>query len=112
MTSGLIASAFSLPLLSLAGNFRTAALAMVVMWMIFSMIITPSLAYMAEAASAAGFESYGVVYGVYNMAWAVGLMVAPALGGFLFERIGFGPLTILWGALLVAIGLGLRRVNE
>ena len=45
---------------------------MVPMWMVFSMIVTPSLAYMAEAASAAGFESYGVVYGVYNMAWAVG----------------------------------------
>ena len=53
---------------------------MVPMWIVFSMIVTPSLAYMAEVASAAGFESYGVVYGVYNMAWAVGLMVCASAG--------------------------------
>jgi len=111
MLVGLIGSALVLPLLSFAGDFKTAAFAMVPMWMVFSMIVTPSLAYMAEVASAAGFESYGVVYGVYNMAWAVGLMVAPALGGFLFERIGFEPLSIGWGVLLVAIGVVLARLK-
>ena len=111
MLVGLIGSALVLPLLSFAGDFKTAAFAMVPMWMVFSMIVTPSLAYMAEVASAAGFESYGVVYGVYNMAWAVGLMVAPALGGFLFERIGFEALSIGWGVLLVAIGIVLARLK-
>ena len=88
MMIGLIGSAFVLPLLNFATDFRSAALAMVPMWIVFSMIVTPSLAYMAEVASAAGFEAYGVVYGVYNMAWAVGLMIAPALGGFVLERVG------------------------
>jgi MFS family permease len=111
MLVGLIGSALVLPLLSFAGDFKTAAFAMVPMWMVFSMIVTPSLAYMAEVASAAGFESYGVVYGVYNMAWAVGLMVAPALGGFLFERFGFEALSIGWGILLVAIGVVLARLK-
>jgi MFS family permease len=75
------------------------------------MIVTPSLAYMAEAASAAGFESYGVVYGVYNTAWAVGLMVAPALGGFFLERVGFEALSIGWSVALGVIGIVLARVN-
>ncbi|HEY0285082.1 MAG TPA: MFS transporter [Vicinamibacterales bacterium] len=111
MMIGLVGSALLLPLVSLATNFTTAALAMVPMWMVFSMIVTPSLAYMAEAASSAGFESYGVVYGVYNMAWALGLMVSPALGGFLLERIGFEALTIGWGLLLLVIGLILARIR-
>ena len=111
MMVGLIGSALVLPLLSFATDFRSAAFAMVPMWMVFSMIITPSLAYMAEVASAAGFESYGVVYGVYNMAWAVGLMVAPALGGFLFERVGFEAMSIGWGILLVVIGVVLARIK-
>ena len=111
MMVGLIGSALVLPLLSFATDFRSAAFAMVPMWMVFSMIITPSLAYMAEVASAAGFESYGVVYGVYNMAWAVGLMVAPALGGFLFERVGFETMSIGWGILLVVIGITLSRMK-
>jgi MFS transporter, DHA1 family, solute carrier family 18 (vesicular amine transporter), member 1/2 len=112
MMIGLVASALLLPLLSLASDFRSAAFAMVPMWMVFSMVVTPSLAYMAEAASAAGFESYGVVYGVYNMAWAIGLMAAPALGGFLLERIGFESLTIGWGMFLLVIGLVLARVRS
>jgi len=111
MLIGLIGSAVVLPLFTFAADFRSAAFVMVPMWMVFGMMVTPSLAYMAEAASAAGFEGYGVVYGVYNMAWAVGLMVAPALGGFLFERIGLEALLIGWGILLVTIGVILARVK-
>ena len=112
MMAGLVGSALLLPLLSLATDFRSAAFAMVPIWMVFGMIVTPSLAYMAEAASAAGFESYGVVYGVYNMAWAVGLMASPALGGFLLERIGFEALTAGWGLFLLVIGLILARLRS
>lgn len=111
MMIGLVGSALMLPVLGLATDFRSAAFAMVAMWMVFSMIVTPSLAYMAEAASAAGFESYGVVYGIYNMAWAVGLMVSPALGGFLLERIGFDALTVIWGLLLLLVGIILARIR-
>jgi MFS transporter, DHA1 family, solute carrier family 18 (vesicular amine transporter), member 1/2 len=111
MMIGLIGSALVLPLLSFATDFRSAALAMVPMWVVFSMIVTPSLTYMAAVASAAGFESYGVVYGVYNMAWAVGLMVAPALGGFFLERVGFEALSIGWSVALGVIGIVLARVK-
>jgi DHA1 family solute carrier family 18 vesicular amine transporter 1/2 len=112
MLIGLFGSALVLPLLSFASDFRSAAFAMVPMWIVFSMVVTPSLYYMAEVASAAGFESYGVVYGIYNMAWAVGLMVGPALGGFLLERLGFEFLTIGWGAFLLATGSILARVRS
>jgi multidrug resistance protein len=111
MMIGLVGSSLVLPLLNLATDFRTAAMAMVPMWIVFGMVVTPSLAYMAEVASAAGFESYGVVYGVYNMAWAVGLMVAPALGGFFLERAGYGPLSIAWGLALACIGGVLARMK-
>jgi len=112
MMIGLIGSAFVLPLLNFATDFRSAAFAMVPMWIVFSMIITPSLMYMAEAASIAGFEAYGVVYGVYNMAWAVGLMVAPALGGFVLERAGFETLTIGWGVFLLLTSLIVARAGK
>ena len=111
MMIGLIASAFVLPLLNFATDFRSAALAMVPMWMVFSMIVTPSLAYMAEVASAAGFEAYGVVYGVYNMAWAVGLMIAPALGGFVLERVGLEALTVGWSAFLLVTSVVLHDLR-
>jgi multidrug resistance protein len=112
MMIGLIASAFVLPLLNFASDFRSAALAMVPMWIVFSMVVTPSLTYMAEVASAAGFEAYGVVYGVYNMAWAVGLMTAPALGGFLLERVGLEALTIGWSLFLLVTSVILARLKS
>ena len=37
----------------------------------------------------AGVRSFGVAYGLYNLAWGAGLLGGPALGGFLFERMGF-----------------------
>jgi multidrug resistance protein len=112
MLIGLIGSALVLPFLALASDFRSAAFAMVPMWIVFSLVVTPSLHYMAEVASAAGFESFGVVYGIYNMAWAVGLMVSPALGGYLLERVGFESLLVGWGAFLLVTGLVLARVRS
>jgi MFS family permease len=73
--------------------------------------ITPSLAYMGEAASNAGIGSFGVSYGIYNMAWAVGLLGGPAVGGFLFERIGFARLTLAWAPVLVLVTWLLGRVQ-
>jgi multidrug resistance protein len=102
MMIGLVGSAFVLPLINFAVDFRTAAFAIVPMWIVFSMVVTPSLHYMAAVASAEGFEAYGVVYGIHNMAWAIGLMVAPAIGGFLLERVGLATLTIGWAVLLLA----------
>jgi DHA1 family solute carrier family 18 vesicular amine transporter 1/2 len=111
MMIGLVGSALVMPLLNFATSFTTALLTLVPMWVIFSMVVTPSLAYVAAAASAAGIKSYGVVYGVYNVAWAIGLMTGPAIGGFLLERIGFGALTIGWSVLLLVTSALLARLR-
>ena len=84
---------------------------MVLMQVVFGMFVTPSLTYFAQVASQAGVVAYGVVYGVYNMAWAVGLMAGPALGGFFLERAGFGRLTIGWSVLLLITSLVLARMR-
>jgi len=111
MLTGLIGSAAMLPMLNLASDFRSAALVMTATSMMFGMIITPSLAYFAQIASHAGVAAYGVVYGIYNVAWAVGLMAGPAIGGFFLERAGFGRLTVGWSVLLLAAGAILARLR-
>jgi MFS family permease len=77
-----------------------------------AMVITPSLTYMAEAVTSAGAGSFGVGYGLYNMAWGVGLLGGPALSGFLYERIGFGRLLLLWAPLLLLVTWLLGRVQS
>jgi len=58
--------------------------------------ITPSLAYMAEATTSGGVESYGVVDGIYNVAWAAGGASAKrdVDRRILIERIGFDAVTM------------------
>jgi len=72
-------------------------------------VITPSLAFMGEATTGAGIRSFGVSYGLYNLAWGVGLLGGPALGGFLFERIGFRALLVVWAPLLIVVRWVLGR---
>lgn len=108
---GLVLSACLLPVLSVAWSSSAALALMVLLSAALSMTVTPSLAYIATAASAAGVESFGIVYGVYNVAWAIGLLSGPSLGGFLYERVGFLALSLLWAPVLVAITIALARVR-
>jgi DHA1 family solute carrier family 18 vesicular amine transporter 1/2 len=109
---GLVLVACLLPLLSLATSYRSAIAVYVICAAAISMIITPSLAYMAEATASAGARTFGVGYGLYNMAWGAGLLGGPALSGFLFERMGFGWLMLMWAPPLVAVTWLLGRVQS
>ena len=110
---GLVLVACVLPLLSRIWSFQSAIAFYVLGAATVALVITPSLAYMAEAVSTAGVGSFGVGYGLYNMAWGAGLLGGPALGGFLFERMGFGRLTLVWSpVLLVVTGLVWRVQSQ
>jgi predicted MFS family arabinose efflux permease len=109
---GLFAMAVWLPMMTTAGSFSSAMAIVVVQWVAISLFVTPSLAYMAEVTSFAGRDAYGIGYGVYNTAWGVGLLVGPALGGWLFERLGFGTLTSGWSVAVVVAALILWRVQS
>jgi DHA1 family solute carrier family 18 vesicular amine transporter 1/2 len=96
----------------LAVGLKSALALMVVEWTIVPLAVTPSLAYMAEVTSIDGADAYGVGYGVYNTAWAIGLLIGPALGGFAFERIGFTTLLIVWAAAAILLTLALGRIQS
>lgn len=110
--TGLLLAGCNLPILSRAWSFESAIGLYVVQAAMVALVITPSLAYMAEVTSAAGVESYGVSYGLYNLAWGVGLLFGPAIGGALFERIGFTGLTVVWAPLLAVVTVALARVES
>jgi DHA1 family solute carrier family 18 vesicular amine transporter 1/2 len=107
---GLLLVAGVLPLLSHAPSYPVALALFAIQAIAVACVITPSLAYMAEAVSQAGVASFGIAYGVYNVAWGAGLLGGPALGGFLFERIGFAALSFVWSPALVAVTILLARV--
>ena len=78
MITGLLLASCVLPLINLTWSYASTVMFSVLNTMAIAMVITPSLAYMAEAMSAAGVGSFGVGYGLYNMAWGAGLLAGPA----------------------------------
>jgi len=109
MIAGLAGIAAMLPVLSMISSFTNAAVIYAAFTVPIVMMVTPSLAYMADATSGSGVRSFGVAYGVYNFAWALGLLVGPAIGGAAYERAGFAALMWTWAAALLPITLLLGR---
>jgi len=113
MIAGLSGFALILPAMIFVTDFKGAAITMIPMWMVLGLFITPSLTYFAQLASQAGVRAFGVVYGVYNVAWAAGLMAGPVLGGFLLQHAGFTALTIGWsgGLMAASVSWGIWQVK-
>jgi MFS family permease len=109
---GLVVSALALALLGQTWSYQSTLVLFAFNAGAGSMVITPSLAYMAAATSAAGIESFGVAYGVYNMAWGAGLLTGPALGGLGYERMGFSGLTLAWAPSLLLVTWLVARVKS
>ncbi len=100
---GLVANGCALPFLGFIDSFPSAIGLFILNTLAVAIVITPSLAYMAEATSATGVGSFGVAFGLYNFAWAVGLLIGPAIGGFLYERIGFERLVLAWAPIAITM---------
>jgi MFS transporter, DHA1 family, solute carrier family 18 (vesicular amine transporter), member 1/2 len=109
---GLVMAACTLPPLGFAWSYGSALALFILTAASSTFIITPSLTYMGEATSNAGVRSFGVAYGLYNLAWGAGLLGGPALGGFLFERIGFRNILLLWAPSLALVTTLLWRIKS
>jgi multidrug resistance protein len=108
---GLVLASLVLPFLARTRTFESAIVVFIFQAATMALVITPSLAYMGQATSDAGIGSFGVAYGLYNMAWGVGLLTGPALAGFLFERIGFSGLALVWSPFVIMVTFLLARAR-
>jgi multidrug resistance protein len=108
---GLLIASVVLPVLGRTQTFPQAMAIAVVQIAALALVITPSLAYMGEATSEAGIQSFGIAYGLYNVAWGVGLLGGPAIAGFMYEHIGFFGLALVWSPIVIAITLLLMRTG-
>jgi MFS transporter, DHA1 family, solute carrier family 18 (vesicular amine transporter), member 1/2 len=109
--TGLVLTAIWMPTMVAASSFGTALALIVIQWMAIALFVTPSLAYMAEATAFAGGDAYGIGYGIYNTAWAIGLLGGPSLGGWLFDRIGFPLLVTGWAVVVIAATAAIAGVK-
>ena len=112
MLTGLPLVACLMPLINLAWDYPSTIAFFVLITIAVALVITPSLTFMAEAVSDSGVGSFGVGYGLYNMAWGAGLLSGPALAGFVYERQGFARLTLVWAPMLLVVSILLARVQS
>ena len=109
---GLVAVGLMLPAMSFTTSFATATVLYVLQAVAVAIVVTPSLAFMAEAIATTGVGSFGVAYGVYNFAWALGLLIGPAAGGVVYERLGFDALLFVWSPAVLAVALFLIQARR
>ncbi|KAI8637337.1 major facilitator superfamily domain-containing protein [Parasitella parasitica] len=65
--------------------------------------VLPELAYVVQYLNPDdGDSGQGMSYALFNIAFALGGLVGPLLGGFLYGRIGFFNMCVVMGAFLVA----------
>lgn len=102
MTVGLVVAAAVMPFVARSESYGGTLAIFLAQAASLSMIVTPSLTYMADAGVRAGAASFGVSYGLYNFAWGCGLLAGPAVGGMAYDWLGFATTLWLWPLLLLA----------
>jgi MFS transporter, DHA1 family, solute carrier family 18 (vesicular amine transporter), member 1/2 len=95
---GFVLAALLIPVPAFVSTKGTVALAMAALGVTASFVMSPVSPGLADAVEAMGSRSFGSVFSLVNVAYAVGMMVGPLAGSALVEAVG------LRGA-LVATGL-------
>jgi MFS transporter, DHA1 family, solute carrier family 18 (vesicular amine transporter), member 1/2 len=109
--SGLGAIAAMLPALLEISSFASGVAIYGITVVAISMMVAPSLAYMADVVSASGSSrSFGAAYGLFNFAWAFGILIGPSIGATLYDRVGISPLLWGWAPVVIVVAIVLSLI--
>jgi MFS family permease len=119
MAIGLVATLVTFPLIALPHTRFLEACALVPLGMACAFLLSPTMPELADAVDRHGHATYGIVYALFNTAYAVGMLAGPGIGGLLTTHLGF-PLALVVvsavGALFIPVMLrmafGGRGVRE
>jgi MFS transporter, DHA1 family, solute carrier family 18 (vesicular amine transporter), member 1/2 len=100
VTIGMIAMALTLPLVSLSHQFGFILAGLCLVGISFALLLNPTSAELGEAVERRGMVCFPVVYSVYNIAYAVGMLGTSSFAAAIAARVG-----LLNTLLLVSAGL-------
>lgn len=104
MILGLLATAVAAPALTFSVNVAMAAALFALCGITIALFETPTLPLIADLISGKSRgEVYGTAFGLFNIAWALGYLAGPALGGFLAQKHGLPTAMILLSLPLVLL---------
>ena len=96
---GFVLAAFLVPLPAFVSTKATVALAMAALGVTASFVMSPVSPGLADAVEAMGSRSFGSVFSLVNVAYAVGMMGGPLVGSALVETVGIRGALVATGAL-------------
>jgi multidrug resistance protein len=88
VTAGLVTALVLLPLPALLGSSPAIVLAMLLLGVTTSLVLSPTSPALADAVERLGSQSYASVFSILNVAFAAGMMAGPFLGGALTSLFG------------------------
>jgi MFS family permease len=115
-TAGVMVAAAGLASLNVADSVVAIGAALALVALGADLVLTPTLALMADLAEASTPPRYGAVYALYTLAYAAGLTVAPLVAGVAAEAAGFSGAVVgasigVWAALAALASAAMRRAH-
>ncbi len=89
MIWGLLATLVVLPLVALPDGWVGESCVLALLGCACAFLLSPTLPELADATERSGSTEFGAAYAWFNTAYAVGMMVGPAVGGLLMAKWGF-----------------------
>ena len=108
---GLALAMVFIPLPAFMPGARSVAGAMACVGVVTTLIMSPASPAMADAVERMGSDSYGSVFGILNIAYALGMMAGPLLGSALVEALGIRAALALLGLGFGAFALRVRQLR-
>jgi MFS family permease len=113
MIAGVAASALAFPLAAIPKTWWGEAAALAGFGFALAFLLAPTLPEIAAACERNGADAFGAAYAVFNLAYAVGMVVGQVAGGELAAVFGFGPTLFIFSAIAAAyLPILLRRSDS
>jgi multidrug resistance protein len=110
LVTGLLLATVCIPLPAFMPGVWGVAGAMAVIGVVTTLIMSPASPAMADAVERMGSDSYGSVFGILNIAYALGMMAGPMLGSAAVQVLGIRPALAGMGLAFGAFALRVRKV--
>ena len=111
LMAGLVLAVVLIPLPVFVHRPALLVAAMACTGLLASLIMSPASPALADAVARMGSDSYASVFGILNLAYAVGMIVGPLLGSAAVQAVGIKPTLVVAGLCFGAYALRVRRVK-
>lgn len=108
---GFVLAALLVPVPAFLSTKAAVAVSMAALGVVASFVMSPVSPGLADAVESMGSRSFGSVFSLVNVAYAVGMMLGPLLGSALVEAGGIRVALVATGALFAAYLLPLARLK-